>query len=60
LNVSKFVEKEAYVAVDKSVSQTIESRPSGCEEPMKEMAVLVEGEMRCDIKSSEMVPDVSQ
>lgn len=54
------------VAVDKSVSETVESRLSGSEEPMEEMTVLVEGELQnssrstnCDKNPSEVVSDIS-
>lgn len=68
LNVSKVAEKEpdVEVAVDKSVSETVESRLSGSEEPMEEMTVLVEGELQnssrstnCEKKTSEVVSDIS-
>lgn len=68
LNDSTVAEKEPDVDVaggqSVSVSETVESRPSGCEEPMEDMAVVVEDKMQnsrteCDIKSSEVVSDVA-
>ncbi|MGL5904154.1 MAG: hypothetical protein ACRCZO_15845, partial [Cetobacterium sp.] len=67
-NTSKVAEGEQVVVVDadKSVSETVESRPSGSEEPMEDMVILLQGGMQnnrptseCEMKSSEMVPDVN-
>lgn len=63
VNVSEGAEKEPDVAVDKRVAET---SLSGSEEPMEEIAILLEGKMQNssrptegDIKSSEVVSDVS-